>query len=113
MYLHDCRLLWAISAAFGAVAIAFTSFSLLALVAWVLLLVPWVLRGGRVALSGVLVGLGAPWSFLMWRQLTSQYPGDNALGWTIVGVLPLVLGLTLLGLDVLTAGDRDARRADE
>ncbi len=111
MALHDRRLLWVISAAFGAVAIVFTSFSLLALVAWVLLLVPWVLRGGRVALSGVLVGFGALWSFLMWRQLTSPYPADNAVGWTIVGVLPLVLGLALLGLAVATTTGRDARRA--
>ena len=111
MALRDRRLLWVTSAAFGAVAIAFTSFSLLALVAWVLLLVPWVLRGGRVALSGVLVGFGALWSFLMWRQLTSPYPEDNALGWTIVGVLPLVLGLALLGLAVATPKGRDVSRA--
>ena len=111
MALHDRRLLWVISAAFGAVAIAFTSFSLLALAAWVLLLVPWVVRGGRVALSGVLVGFGALWSPLMWRQLTSPYPADNAVGWTIVGVLPLVLGLALLGFAVGTPKGRHARRA--
>jgi hypothetical protein len=86
-------------------------FSLLAVGGWVLLLVPWMVRGGRLALSGVLVGFGAPWSLLMWRQLTSQDPGDNALGWTLVGVLPLVLGLALLGLDVATTSDSDARRA--
>jgi apolipoprotein N-acyltransferase len=108
--LHDRRLLWAVSAAFGAAAIPFTSFSLLAVVAWVLLLIPWVVRGGHLALSGVLVGFGAPWSLLMWRQLT-QGPGDNALGWTLVGVLPLVLGLALLGVDVATTSDSDARRA--
>jgi apolipoprotein N-acyltransferase len=111
MDLHDRRLLWVISAAFGAVAIAFASFALLALVAWVLLLVPWIGRGGRAALSGVLVGFGALWSFLMWRQLTSQYPGDDSLAWTLLGVLPLVFGLVLLGREVATTSDSDARRA--
>ena len=76
-----------------------TSFGLVAASAFLLLAVPWILRADRVvALSGLLTGFGAFWTFLVARQFASGAATDNAAFWLAVGVVPLVLGCTLIVL---------------
>jgi hypothetical protein len=78
-----------------------TSFGLLSTVLFVLLAIPLVVRGDHaVALSGLLTGFGAFWSFLMARQAASGGTTDNAPFWIALGIVPLVLGCALT---VLTA----------
>jgi hypothetical protein len=89
-------LLWVTTAALGAVATVTSSFGLVAMLLAVLLAIPLVIRGGVVALSGLLTGFGALWSFLMARQFASGATTDNDDFWIAVGVLPLVLGCALL-----------------
>ena len=87
-------LLWITTAVLGAAATLLTSFGLLATVLFMLLTVPLVLRGDRVvALSGLLTGFGAFWSFLIARQLASGGTTDNADFWMAFGLVPLALGL--------------------
>jgi hypothetical protein len=59
-----------------------------------------------IALSGLLTGFGALWSALMARQFASGGTLDNAQFWAAVGVVPLVIGCTLLALVVV----RELRR---
>jgi hypothetical protein len=92
-------LLWITTAVLGAVATLMTSFGLVAALLFLLLAVPLILRGDRVvALSGLLSGFGAFWSVLMARQFASGATTDNAAFWVAVGVVPLVLGCTLIVL---------------
>ncbi|MEX1173123.1 MAG: hypothetical protein WEG56_10990 [Chloroflexota bacterium] len=80
----------------GAAATLMTSFGLLAAILFLLLAVLLILRGDHVvALSGLLTGFGAFWSFLMARQLASGGTTDNAELWIALGVVPLVLGCAL------------------
>ena len=51
-----------------------------------------------MALSGLLTGFGALWTFLVARQLASGATTDNAAFWLAVGILPLVLGCALIVL---------------
>lgn len=94
-------LLWITTAVLGAVATLMTSFGLVAALLFLVLATPLVLRGRVVALSGLLTGFGAFWSFLMARQFASGGTTDNADFWIAVGVVPLLLGCALL---VLLAG---------
>ena len=65
-------LLWITTAILGAAATLMTSFALVAALLFLLLAVPLVLRAEHVvALSGLLTGFGAFWSFLMARQFAS------------------------------------------
>jgi hypothetical protein len=112
----DRRLLWVPSALLGAVTIVFTSFALLGVIAWAFLLIPLVRRGGLVALSGVLTGFGALWSFLILLKWTSSSL-DTRAGWLVVGLVPLAIGLVLLAiglvllaLEILSPAGRRARR---
>jgi hypothetical protein len=94
----DRRLLWIVSAALGAVTVVFTSFALIAVLAWGLLLVPLVLRGDRlVALSGAVTGFGAVWTTLIGSEWTSS-SADTRAFWLAVGVVPLVVGCGSLAL---------------
>jgi len=95
----NSRLLWVTTAVLGALATLMTSFGLLATILFVLLTVPLILRGDRVvALSGLLTGFGAMWSFLIARQSASAGSTDNLGLWVAVGVVPLVLGCALIVL---------------
>lgn len=94
-------LLWITTAVLGAVATLMTSFGLVAALLFLVLAAPLVLRGRVVALSGLLTGFGAFWSFLMARQFASGGTTDNADFWIAVGVVPLLIGCALL---VLLAG---------
>ncbi|MEX2184509.1 MAG: hypothetical protein WEC14_08675 [Chloroflexota bacterium] len=95
----DKRLLWVTTAVLGAAATLMTSFGLLAAILFLLLTVPLILRGDHVvALSGLLTGFGAFWSFLMARQLNSGGTTDIAEFWIALGVVPLVLGCALIVL---------------
>jgi hypothetical protein len=92
-------LLWITTAVLGAVATLMTSFGLTAALVFLLLAVPLILRGDRVvALSGLLTGFGAFWTFLVARQLASGATTDNAAFWLAVGVVPLALGCALIVL---------------
>ena len=90
-------LLWITTAVFGAAATLMTSFGLLAALLFLLLAVPLVVRGAHlVALSGLLTGFGALWTFLMARQLSSGGTLDNSAFWLAVGLVPVAAGVGLL-----------------
>ena len=90
-------LLWITTAVLGVTATLMTSFGLLAALLVLLLAVPLILRGDHVvALSGLLTGFGAFWSFLMAGQFASDGATDNAGFWIAVGIVPLVLGCALI-----------------
>jgi hypothetical protein len=106
-------LLWVTTAVLGAASTLMTSFGLLAAILFLLLAVPLILRGDHVvALSGLLAGFGAFWSFLMARQAASGGTTDNADTWIALGLVPLVVGCALMVLIVTrtlrsrTAADR-------
>ena len=95
-------LLWITTAVLGAAATLITSMGgLLGSVLFLLLATPLIVRGDHaVALSGLLVGFGALWSYLMARQFATGGTLDNAQFWTAVGVVPLVIGGALLAVAV-------------
>jgi len=73
------------------------------------LALPLIVRGDHaVALSGLLTGFGAFWSFLMARQFASGGTLDDAQFWTAVGVVPLVIGCALLAFVAV----RELRRSN-
>jgi hypothetical protein len=49
-----------------------------------------------VGLSGVLTGFGTLWTLLIASALASGGGLDNAMGWLVVGIVPAVLGLSLV-----------------
>jgi hypothetical protein len=91
-------LLWVTSAFLGVIAILMMSFGLIAFLLTLLLAVLLVLRSRDrvVALSGLLTGFGAVWSFLMAGQVGSDGATDNFSLWVAVGIVPLVLGCALI-----------------
>ena len=100
-------LLWVTTAVLGMAATILTSFGLLGVLVFLALMAPLILRGDRmVALSGVLVGFGGFWPFLMARQTATGGTIDNAGFWTALGVVPLAIGTVLLGLTAV----REVRR---
>ena len=103
-------LLWITTAILGVTAVLMTSFGLMAFLATLLLAVPLILRGDHVvALSGLLTGFGAFWSFLMAGQLGSDGMTDNAGFWIAFGIVPLVLGCALIvPIVARTKGSRTA-----
>jgi hypothetical protein len=95
-------LLWVTSAVLGAAAVLLTSLGLLAVVGFLLLASPLWIGGDRpVALSGLLTGFGATWSFLLARQFASGGTLGDAQLWGAVGLVPLVAGCTILSFMVL------------
>ena len=88
--------LWLAAAALGAALTLMTSFGLVVALLFLILLVPLLVRGGLAALSGLLTGFGSFWSILVARQLASGGTTDNVAFWMAVGVVPLVIGATLL-----------------
>jgi hypothetical protein len=83
----------------GAAATLMTSFGVLAALLFLVLSVPLVVRGAHlVALSGLLTGFGGFWTLLMARQASSGGTLDNSTFWLTVGIVPLAIGLALLGL---------------
>ncbi len=103
-------LLWTTTAVLGAAATLTTSIGgLLGSVAFLLLAIPLIVRGGYVvALSGLLVGFGGLWTLLMTRQFATGGTLDNTQFWTAVGVVPLLIGGALL---VVAAGEAFRRRS--
>lgn len=91
-------LLWVTAAFSGGIAILPISFGLIAFLLTVLLVVLLALRSRDrvVALSGLLTGFGAVWSFLMAGQVGSDGATDNFSLWIAVGVVPLVVGCALI-----------------
>lgn len=64
---------------------------------FVLLVSPLIVRGDRVVgLSGLLTGFGATWLSLMAWQFASGATLANAQFWTAIGLIPLVIGASLL-----------------
>lgn len=81
------------AAALLIVVVFFLPAALLALV----LAVALVVRGAHlVALSGLLTGFGALWTFLLVLQFASGSTLDNSTFWLSVGFVPLAVGLILL-----------------
>jgi hypothetical protein len=76
---------------------------------FLLLSLPLIVRGDpAVALSGLLTGFGALWSFGMARQLATGGRLDDAELWWAVGVMPLIIGCALLVLAAAQAFRRAA-----
>jgi hypothetical protein len=98
-------LLWFTTAVLGAAATLMTSLAgLPGSIVFLLLTTPLVVRGDHlVALSGLLTGFGAFWLLLMGRRAASGGTLDNAPVWTAVGVMPLIVGCTLLALVAVRA----------
>lgn len=90
-------LLWLTTAALGAAATLMTSFGLVVVVLFLSLAVPLIVRGDRAtAASGLLTGFGGFWSILLSRQAASGGTLQDAQYWTAVGIVPLVVGCTVL-----------------
>ncbi len=89
-------LLWVTTFVLGAVATLMTSFRLLAALLFPLFAVPLIVRGAHlVALSGLLTGFGAFWTFLI-TQAAAGGTLDNSTFWLAVAIVPLALGLASL-----------------
>jgi hypothetical protein len=94
-------LLWITTAVLGAAAALITGIGGLVGGLLLLLALPLIMRGDHaVALSGLLTGFGALWSFGLARQFATGGTLDNAQFWTAIGVVPLVIGCVLLALVV-------------
>ncbi len=98
-------LLWTTTAVLGAAATLITSVGgLLGSLLFLLLAAPLVVRGDHaIALSGLLVGFGCLWLFLLARQSATGGTLDDASFWTAVGVVPLVIGCVLLVIGAIQA----------
>ncbi|HEY8829466.1 MAG TPA: hypothetical protein VIM83_02590 [Candidatus Limnocylindria bacterium] len=101
-------LLWITTAVLGTAATLIMSIGgLLGSVLFLLLATPLIARGDHpVALSGLLIGFGAIWSFLLARQSATGGTLDNGQFWTAVGLVPLVIGCALLAVAVAGAHRR-------
>jgi hypothetical protein len=89
-------LVWITTFVFGAGATLMASFGPLAALLFLLLAAPLVVRGPHlVAVSGLLTGFGALWTFLIARQSAWGTRSDSAF-WLAVGVTPLAIGVALL-----------------
>ena len=83
----------------GCTAMFLTVLGPLAMLLAVLIGSPLLLREPRVlAISGLLTGFGGLWTLLLVRLLLSGASQDNAAFWLAVGVVPLAVGLGVLGL---------------
>ncbi|MGH2966871.1 MAG: hypothetical protein ACRDMH_16015 [Solirubrobacterales bacterium] len=93
-------LLWITTAVLGAAAALITGIGgLLAGLLLLVLAVPLVLRGAHaVALSGLMTGFGTLWSFAMAQQPVTGGVLHDAEFWWAVGIVPLVIGGSLLVL---------------
>jgi hypothetical protein len=103
-------LLWITTAVLGTAATLMTSLAgLPGSLLFLLLATPLIVRGDHAtALSGLLMGFGASWPFLMARQFATGGTLDNAGVWMAVGILPLLIGCALLGLVAV----RELRRSN-
>lgn len=106
-------LLWITTSVLGAAAALIMGIGGLLGSLLLLLALPLVVRGDHtVALSGLLTGFGALWSYGLTRQLETGGTLDDAQFWTALGLIPLVVGGILLALVVArelgrsTAGGR-------
>lgn len=106
-------LLWITTLVLGAAAALIMGIGGLLGSLLLLLALPLVVRGDHtVALSGLLTGFGALWSYGLARQLGTGGTLDDAQFWTALGLIPLVVGGILLALVVArvlgrsTAGGR-------
>jgi hypothetical protein len=106
-------LLWITTLVLGAAAALIMGIGGLLGSLLLLFAVPLIVRGDHVvALSGLLTGFGALWSFGLARQLGTGGTLDDAQFWTALGLIPLVVGGILLALVVArvlgrsTAGGR-------
>ncbi len=90
--------LWVTAAFSGGIVVLMTSLGLIASLSILLLAVLLALRSRdrAVAVSGVLTGFGAIWSFLMVGQAGSAGATDNFGFWAAVGIVPLVVGCALV-----------------
>ena len=104
----DPGLLWITTFVLGAVATVMTVFGPLAAFLTLLIAVPVIVRRPHlVALSGLLTGFGGVWTYLLVRVFNSGGIQDNGTFWLAVGLVPLVIGLTMLAL--VARRDRSAR----
>jgi hypothetical protein len=93
----DAGLLWISTFVLGCVATLTADFGPLAAVITLLLGVPLLIRRPHlVAVSGLLTGFGGLWTYFLVRVLASGGNQDNATFWLAVGLIPLLVGLTLL-----------------
>jgi MFS family permease len=93
-------LLWFTSAVLGMAGAVLTGFfGLGAAVIALVLAMPLVLRGDRLAaLSGLLIGFGGLWSLLLASQIAAGGHLSDPARWTFVGAAPLAIGFVVLML---------------
>ena len=85
-----------------------TVFGPLGAVITLLLAIPVIVRRPHlVALSGLLTGFGGLWTYLLVRVFTSRGIQEDGTFWLAVGLVPLVVGLTVLAF--VARRDRSAR----
>ncbi len=98
-------MLWITTAVLGAAATLITSIGgLLGSLLFLVLTAPLVVRGDHAtALSGLMMGFGGFWLFLLARQAATGGTLDNAGFWTAVGLVPLTIGTVLLAVVVVRA----------
>ena len=94
----DAGLLWITTFVLGGVATVMTVFGPLAAFLTLLLAIPVIVRRPHlVALSGLLTGFGGLWTYLVFRVVISGGIQENGTFWLTVGLVPLMVGLALLG----------------
>ena len=104
----DAGLLWISTFVLGGVATVMTVFGPLGAVITLLLAIPVIVRRPHlVALSGLLTGFGGLWTYLLVRVFTSRGIQEDGTFWLAVGLVPLVVGLTVLAF--VARRDRSAR----
>jgi hypothetical protein len=90
-------LLWITSFVLGIAAAWVTGFGILAALLFLLLSAPLAARSPLVVFSGLLLGFGAFWTFLMARQFGSGGTlGGGSTFWLALGIVPMAIGLVLL-----------------
>lgn len=87
---------------FGAVLVVFLgSFGPMIGGFFLLLLIPFVVRGGLPLLSGMLVGFGGIWTGLTLSQFDRGGVTGNGGLWLAIGLVPLIAGVGILLLALI------------
>src|ERR1035437_2959164 len=99
--------LWLLGAALGIATVLASALMFFVAVAVALFIVPLARKtGGLAAVSGEMTAFGSLWLALIARESASGGMLDNATFWAGVGVVPLLIGVTLLIWDLAAPGQR-------
>lgn len=90
--------LFAAGVGFGAAALVFVYLGLMFGALYLLLVIPFVVRGGLPVLSGMLIGFGGIWTGLTLTQFDRGGVTSDGELWLAVGLAPLVAGVGIMVL---------------